>query len=104
MDYAHQHRIKIWGTARIVENDPELIAKLMPAAGYEATPEQVIVFTIEAWDMNCHQHIPRMVEVAQVAAAFESLERRVAELETENARLKERLAAASPSSEVVTLK
>ena len=31
IDYAHRRRIKIWGTARVVEGDAELIARLMPA-------------------------------------------------------------------------
>jgi predicted pyridoxine 5'-phosphate oxidase superfamily flavin-nucleotide-binding protein len=90
MDYAHQRRVKIWGRARVVENDPELMATLMPA-GYDATPEQVILFAIEAWDMNCHQHIPRMVNVAAVAATIEQAEQRIAKLEAENARLRSEL-------------
>src|SRR3954465_1569251 len=49
MDYAHRRRVKIWGTARVIEDDPALTASLMPA-GYKARPEQVILFTIEAWD------------------------------------------------------
>ncbi|HVN88560.1 MAG TPA: pyridoxamine 5'-phosphate oxidase family protein [Candidatus Binataceae bacterium] len=92
MDYAHQRRFKIWGHARVVENDPDLINRLMPT-GYDATPEQVMLFTIEAWDTNCHQHIPRMVNVALVADAIEHAERRIAELEAENAKLKQELAA-----------
>jgi predicted pyridoxine 5'-phosphate oxidase superfamily flavin-nucleotide-binding protein len=90
MDYAHQRRVKIWGRARVVENDPELMATLMPA-GYDATPEQVILFAIEAWDMNCHQHIPRMVNVAMVAATIEQAEERIAKLEAENAQLRSEL-------------
>ena len=49
IDYVNRQRIKIWGTAKVVEDDPELLAKLMPQ-GYKARPEQVIVFTITAWD------------------------------------------------------
>src|SRR5262249_27188964 len=90
MDYAHQRRIKIWGTARVVADDPALIDELMPT-DYEAKPEQAIVFTIAAWDMNCHQHIPRLVEVGPVATAFERMEARIAELERENTDLKAKL-------------
>ena len=57
MDYAHRQRIKIWGHAKVVEGDAELTAKLMPD-GYQAKPEQGIVFTVAAWDANCPQHIP----------------------------------------------
>src|SRR6218665_3220844 len=57
MDYAHRRRVKLWGTARVVEDDPALMRSLMPQ-GYRAKPEQVILFTIAAWDTNCPQHIP----------------------------------------------
>jgi len=87
MDYAQRRRVKIWGHARVVENDPELLARLMPK-GYAARPEQAIVFTIEAWDVNCPQHIPQKFDAAEVSAAIEKLEHRIAELETENARLR----------------
>jgi predicted pyridoxine 5'-phosphate oxidase superfamily flavin-nucleotide-binding protein len=86
MDYLHRRRIKLWGTARVVD-DPELLASLMPA-GYAAKPEQVIVFTVAAWDSNCPQHIPQKVNVSDVAATVEALQQRVAELETELTRLR----------------
>ncbi len=88
MDYAHRRRIKIWGRAKVVENDPELIARLMPE-GYPARPEQAILFTIAAWDINCPQHIPQKLDAADVAAVIERLQRRIGELEAENARLRE---------------
>jgi uncharacterized protein len=91
MDYAHRQRIKIWGKARVVENEAELLAKLMPE-GYDAQPQQAILFTIEAWDVNCPQHIPQKFDAADVAAAVAKLERRISELEIENARLRESLA------------
>jgi predicted pyridoxine 5'-phosphate oxidase superfamily flavin-nucleotide-binding protein len=91
MDYAHRQRIKIWGKARVVENEAELLAKLLPE-GYDAQPQQAILFTIEAWDVNCPQHIPQKFDAADVAAAVAKLERRISELEIENARLRESLA------------
>jgi len=87
IDYVNRQRIKIWGTAKVVENDPELLAKLMPQ-GYEARPEQVIVFTITAWDSNCPQHIPQKLDLADVVAVVAERDKRIAELETEVARLK----------------
>jgi predicted pyridoxine 5'-phosphate oxidase superfamily flavin-nucleotide-binding protein len=86
IDYAHRHRVKIWGEARVVENDPELLAKLMPK-GYEAKPEQAIIFTVTAWDANCRQHIPQRLEAADVAAALDERDKRIAELEAEVKRL-----------------
>jgi predicted pyridoxine 5'-phosphate oxidase superfamily flavin-nucleotide-binding protein len=86
MDYAHRRRIKVWGHARVVE-DAALAAQLMPD-GYDATPEQAVVFEIDAWDVNCPQHIPQKFDAADVAATVGRLQARIAELEAENARLR----------------
>ena len=87
MDYAHRRRVKIWGEARMVDDDPALLKSLMPA-GYKARPEQVILFRIAAWDTNCPQHIPQKFDAADVAAALASRDARIAELEAEVAALK----------------
>ena len=87
MDYAHRRRIKIWGEARVVEDDPALVESLMPK-GYRARPEQVIVFKIAAWDTNCPQHIPQKFDAADVAAALAQRDARIAGLEAEIAKLK----------------
>jgi uncharacterized protein len=87
IDYAHRQRVKIWGEARVVEGDAELIAKLMPER-YKARGEQAILFTVSAWSGNCNQHIPQRFEAADVAAALAERDRRIAELEAELARLK----------------
>jgi len=91
MDYAHRRRVKIWGTARMVDNDPGLIAQLMPE-DYKARAEAAIVFAIEAIDVNCPQHIPQMFFAEDVAQAVARLEQRIGDLEAENARLKAALA------------
>ena len=87
MDYAHRRRVKLWGEARIVDDDPALTDALMPK-GYRARPEQVVVFRIEAWDTNCPQHIPQKFDAADVAAAITVRDERIAELEAELAALK----------------
>jgi len=87
MDYAHRRRVKIWGEARVVDDDPALMKSLMPK-GYKARPEQVIVFKISAWDTNCPQHIPQKFDAADVAAALAARDARIAELEAELATLK----------------
>ena len=87
MDYAHRRRVKIWGEARVVDDDPALMKSLMPK-GYKARPEQVIVFKISAWDTNCPQHIAQKFDAADVAAALASRDARIAELEAELATLK----------------
>lgn len=87
IDYAHRQRVKIWGEARVIEGDAELTAKLMPE-DYKARPEQVILFTVSAWDVNCQQHIPQRFEAADVAAALAERDSRIAALEAEIARLR----------------
>ena len=88
IDYAHKKRVKIWGTAKVVEGDDKLLVSLMPA-GYKARPEQVVLFTVSAWDANCPQHIPQRFEAADVAAALAERDKRIAELEAEVARLRD---------------
>jgi predicted pyridoxine 5'-phosphate oxidase superfamily flavin-nucleotide-binding protein len=90
MDYAHRRRVKIWGEARVVADDPALLQSLMPQR-YKARPEQVILFRISAWDTNCPQHIPQKFDAADVAAALASRDTHIAELEAELAALKSQL-------------
>ena len=87
MDYAQRRRVKLWGKARVVEDDAALLARLWPE-GYEARPEQVIVFEIEAWDTNCNQHIPQMFHAEDVGRTIVELQTRIQALATEVAALK----------------
>jgi predicted pyridoxine 5'-phosphate oxidase superfamily flavin-nucleotide-binding protein len=93
LDFARRRRIKIWGRARVVEDDPALLAPLSDA-GYRARPERAILFTVEAWDANCSQHITARFSETEVAQATAALTQRLAALEAENARL--RAASALP--------
>ena len=97
MDYAHRRRVKIWGEARVIEGDAALTAELMPKA-YKARPEQVILFTVSAWDANCPQHIPQRFEAEDVAAALAQRDRQIEALQAEIERL--RGAASTPSAQV----
>ena len=93
MDYPNQRRIKLWGRARVVEDDPALTARLNDPA-YKARPERAILFDIEAWDVNCPQHITRRYTEDQIATAVDKLQDRIAALEAETESLKAQLAAA----------
>jgi uncharacterized protein len=86
MDYANSRRIKVWGTARMVEGDAALLEKLRDPE-YPGEAERAILFAIEAWDVNCPQHIHRRFSERQVAPVIEELKARIAELEAEVARL-----------------
>jgi predicted pyridoxine 5'-phosphate oxidase superfamily flavin-nucleotide-binding protein len=80
MDYVNSRRIKLWGTARVVEDAPDLIGRLQDPE-YPGRVERAILFTIEAWDVNCPQHIHKRFPQATVAPIIEELQSRVQELE-----------------------
>jgi len=82
IEHETRMRVKVWGTARVVEDDPGLIRSLMPA-GYKAVPSAAIVFTVTALDRNCPQHIPQMFKAADVQAALKQRDDRIAELEAQ---------------------
>lgn len=86
IDYRHRERVKIWGRARVIEDDPGLVARLMPE-GYRARADQAVVITVEAWDANCPQHIPQRFEAEDVARALAERDARIAELQAEVTRL-----------------
>ena len=83
MDYPNRRRIKIWGRAEFVEDDAELLDRVADV-DYEARPERALVFHVEAWDVNCPQHItPRFTQ--------EEIDLEIHELERRNAALQERV-------------
>ena len=96
LDFANKQRVKVWGRARVVENDPALMEKLVDPA-YRARPERAILFTIEAWDTNCSQHITERYTQGEVALAVAGLRERILALEAENAALRARLEPARAS-------
>ena len=80
IDYPSRTRIKIWGTAKVVDNDPELLERLH-SSDYKAKPERAIVFNIEAWDVNCPQHIQQRFTMDELKPEFDKLKNRIVELE-----------------------
>jgi len=73
MDYVNSRRMKVWGTAKVVEDDPDLL-------------ERAVVFTIEAWDVNCPQHIHKRAVQSDIAPAIEALQAQVRELQEKLAK------------------
>ena len=96
LDFANRRRVKVWGRARVVENDAALLDRLIDKS-YRARPERAILFTIEAWDINCSQHITERFTPAEVAEAAEKLRERIAALEAENAQLRAQSGKAAES-------
>jgi len=87
IDYANRRRIKLWGTAEVIEGDEALNARLA-APGYKARVEQAILIRLQAWNANCPQHIPQRFEAEKVMAAIALRDARIAELEAEVERLR----------------
>lgn len=90
LHYATQQRLKLWGRARVIEDDAELMERLVDPS-YKARPQRAIAFMIEAWDINCRQHIVARFTEAEIAPAVNQLTQRIKELEEEVARLKDRV-------------
>src|ERR1044071_4144940 len=92
IDFSRRQRIKLWGRARVVEDDDALIEKLFDH-GYKARPERVILFTIEAWNANCSQHITARLSEPEIEQLFGTLQEQMSALQAENARLRAALAS-----------
>lgn len=80
MDYAQGRRLKIWGRAQVVDDDPELFNRLADPS-YEAEIGRAFLIRVEALDWNCPQHIPMRYSEADVAAMVAPLQARIRELE-----------------------
>lgn len=98
MDYAHSRRVKLWGTAQVLENTPALFARLHDPT-YPGNVERVILFHIAVWDANCPQHIHRRFSQRQSDPVIKQLQQRVHELEAALAQLssQQKIARESPS-------
>jgi len=101
LDFARRRRIKLWGRARVVEDDPALLARLVDH-GYRGRPERVVLFAVEAWDVNCSQHITARFSEAEIEEATAALRGRIAALEAENARLRAGLSPAAQPEDANT--
>ncbi len=80
IDYVNRRRVKIWGTAEVVEGNSELKQELANA-DYQAQIERVILFHVEAWDINCPQHIHKRFPQSMVTGVVADLQQKIRELE-----------------------
>lgn len=85
MDFANRRRVKLWGEARVVEDDPDLLELLRDRA-YPGRVERAILFRIATWDINCPQHIQPRFTRGQIAPTIQELHSRIADLEAQLAR------------------
>jgi len=90
MDYANSQRVKLWGTARVIDDDHELLDRLRDPQ-YPGRVERAILFTLEAWDINCPQHIHKRFTERQMSPIVDKLKLRIHELEAELSRLRQQV-------------
>lgn len=92
VDYPSRTRLKILARTEIVElkDDPALFDQLNPG-DYKFRPERMMVFTIEAYDWNCPQHITPRYTVADIEQAFAGQRAHISKLEAEVKALKLKL-------------
>jgi predicted pyridoxine 5'-phosphate oxidase superfamily flavin-nucleotide-binding protein len=83
MDYEVSRRVKLWGSIKVVTDDQELLEQLTDSSYSAGRPERAVLFTLDAWDANCPQHIHKRVLKSQADAQTTELEDRIAKLESE---------------------
>jgi predicted pyridoxine 5'-phosphate oxidase superfamily flavin-nucleotide-binding protein len=98
MDYPKKRRLKIWAEAEVLDpaDHSELAEQLTPP-DYEATVERIIVFKVHAFDWNCPQHITPRYTQEEIKDSQQVLTARIADLETENKNLRDRIESSEKS-------
>jgi uncharacterized protein len=94
MDYPRRAQLKIYAHVETLalDDDPGLTA-LVTVPYTKAKLERIFRLRLKAFDWNCQQHIaPRFTE-HEIARVVRPLRDRLAQLESENAELRARLAA-----------
>ena len=80
MDYPNRTRIKIWGTINVIFDDKELLDSLSDSS-YRARLERAMIFTVDAWDANCPQHIKQRFTSEDIDKITKPLLSKIKELE-----------------------
>jgi predicted pyridoxine 5'-phosphate oxidase superfamily flavin-nucleotide-binding protein len=81
IDFAGRRRLKLYGHARVLEDDP--LVDVLAATADRGRVERAVVVDVTAGAWNCPQHITQRWTAEQVAAIVEPLRTRIGELESE---------------------
>lgn len=101
VDYPRQARLKILGRAEILTGElAEAWIEQVRDPEYKAVIERVCVIRVEAFDWNCPQHITPRFTAEHIQAALAPIEKRMQELEQDNARLRAELARLGAGAEI----
>jgi uncharacterized protein len=80
VDYERGRRLKIWGRGIAIDNEPALIERVRDSA-YPAEIERIIRIDVNAWDFNCHRHIPKLVPQQRLDRLLADCDAQVAALQ-----------------------
>jgi predicted pyridoxine 5'-phosphate oxidase superfamily flavin-nucleotide-binding protein len=97
MDYAHQTRLKIIGTAEtfdVRDGVPARLGEQLAANPPGGVVERLITVTVRGYDWNCRQHITPRYSEAELAGALAPVREDLTRLRAENAALRQQLAGA----------
>ena len=95
VDYPARARLKILAKAEIVElNDDIALFNKLNLSEYKFKPERMMLFTIEAYDWNCPQHITPRYTLQDIEEAFAGQREHIVKLEAELKELKLKLKGA----------
>ena len=88
MDYANRQRLKILGRVRLISREDSATLAQLALPDYRAQVERGMIVTLDGFDWNCPQHITPRFTTAEIASKIDLLTARIAELESEVARLR----------------
>ncbi|MEH1164104.1 pyridoxamine 5'-phosphate oxidase family protein [Micromonospora sp. CPCC 205539] len=94
MDYAHQRRLKIIGTASVLDvrdRTSEDLRERLSVPGQSGKVERVITVDVHGYDWNCPQHITPRFSEAELADALAPVRDELARLRAENHALRGQL-------------
>ena len=91
MDYARRRRLKILGTAEVIDvgdGVPAELAHVVDGARTDGTVERLVTVAVHGYDWNCPQHITPRWSEAELADTLAPVRDELARLRAENARLR----------------
>lgn len=86
VDYPTQTRLKLLGTARIIDTTSELMRELVPANN-STKVERGIIIQVHGFDWNCPQHITPRWTAEEIADAMVPLREKIKALEAALAKV-----------------
>ncbi len=90
VDYPARARLKLYAKSRIIELQEDAnLYKMLDLDGYAFNPERMMVFSIEAYDWNCSQHITPRFTLEEIQVAISEQTEQVRKLQAEIGRLEE---------------